>query len=174
MKLFYILFFVLIFLLSIILIAAVSPEVIGATGAPHPEFEGMLISPANIDQEPHTKWLGYLFGFGVITLFGVMLFIGNRKKEKITSIGKWIGLGLIVYLIVYTGLVVSHWSYVKNDGGDFFMFMPIPTAWMIFGAWFVPLIITLAYTLKFEEAVISDQEIKEFHDFLASQEEIVA
>ena len=169
MKLFHILFIILVALLAIILLAAVTPEVVGATGAPHPEFKGMFVSPANIDLEPHTRWLGYLFGLGIIALFGIMLFIGNRKGGKVTSIGKWLTIGLVLYILVYTLMVISHWSYAAENGGPFFLFMPAPTAWMIFGAWFVPLVITFAYVFKFEDAVISDEEIESFHQYLKEQ-----
>lgn len=169
MKLFYALFAILLLLLTIILLAAISPEVVGATGVPHPDFKGMLISPANIDEVTHTRWLGYLFGTGIIALFGVMLFIGNRKKGRITSMGKWLWLGIIAYFLVYTALVISHWMYAANKGGPFVFSMPVPTAWMIFGAWFIPLIITIAYVVKFDDAVISEEEIESFHEYLKEQ-----
>ena len=169
MKPFYLLFFVLLSLLLIIALAAVFPEVVGATGADHPEFIGMKISPANIDQQTSTRWLGYLFGIGIICLFGVMLFIGSLKKGVMTSIGIPLLVGIVVYLVVFSLMVFSHWSYAKHGGGDFSLFMPKPTAWMIYGVWFVPLIITIAYVLKFEEAIISDQEIEDFHAFIKEQ-----
>jgi len=143
--------------------AAVWSPIPNATGAPHPEFNGMMISVANIDEAPHTRWLGYFFGLAIIGVFGSFLFLGNRKKEKLTPIKKWLWIGLILYTLVYTGMVLSHWSYVANDGGPFFMSMPAPTAWMIFGVWFVPIIITLTYIIKFEDWIISDKEIKDFH-----------
>ena len=170
MRLFHLLFVVLLFLLAIIVLAGVLPTVPGATGAPHPEFPGMFISPADIDQEDHTRWLGYLFGLGIIALFGIMLLVGNRKKGKFTSIRPWLIIGLIIYTLVYTGMTVSHWSYSLNEGGPFILSMPAPTTWMIVGVWFVPFIITIAYILKFEDAVISDQEIEEFERFIEERE----
>lgn len=169
MKPFYFLFFILLFLLVIIGLAGMVPEVIGATGVDHPKFKGMKISPANIDQQTSTRWLGYLFGLAIILLFGVMLFIGNRKKGAITSIGKPLAFGIIIYLIVFSMMVFSHWSYAINDGGPFSLLMPTPTAWMIYGVWFVPLIITFSYIFNFEDAIISDDEIQEFHAFLKEQ-----
>jgi len=156
-------------LLAIVLGAAIAPEVTGATGVPHPEIKGMLVSPVNIDQSTPTRWLGYFFGVGVIALFGTMLLIGNRKKQEVTSIGKWLILGIGAYFVLYTCMVVSHWSYSDHDGGSFILSMPQPTAWMIFGVWFIPLIITIAYVVYFDRAIISDKEIEEFHTYLEAQ-----
>lgn len=170
MKAYYLLFFILLSLLAIIGLAAIFPEVAGATGADHPQFPGMKISPANIDQQSSTRWLGYLFGLGIIALLGMMLFIGNRKKEAMTSIGKPLIIGILIYFIVFSFMVFSHWSYAANNGGEFSMLMPKPTAWMIYGVWFAPLIITFLYISKFEEAIISEDEIQEFQTFLKEQQ----
>ena len=142
-----------------------------ATGFPHPnpEFKGMYVSKANIDQEPHTRWLGYLFGLGIISLLTSLLVMGNRKNGKPTGIIKWIGITMVIYAMAYSGMVISHWQYAANDGGSFFQFMPVPTAWMIMGIWFIPLILTLVYIVKFEDWIISDEEIKEFHLYLENR-----
>lgn len=166
MKYIYILLVVLIALLALVLLAAVTPQVENATGVLHPEFPGMFISPANIDQAVHTRWIGYLFGLGIIFLFGIMLFIGNRKKGKLTSIGPWLYVGLLVYMLAYSMMVFSHWDYTLNHDSSFFLSMPKPTAWMIYVVWFVPLVITIAFIVKFESAIISDEEIDEFQDYL--------
>lgn len=170
MNLFKILFAVLLSILAVILIAAIVPDVPQVTGVPHPEYKGMFVGPNNIDQVSHTRWLGFFYGVGIIFLFAIFLIIGNSKNGKSTPIRKWIIVAMVVYLIVFTMMVMSHWSYSDNDGGPFVLFMPAPTAWMIYAMWFVPLIITLAFVFKFEEAIISDQEIEEFQQFLKEQE----
>lgn len=168
MKYIYLLLGSLLVLIGVVLLAQIWSPVDFAFGYPHPEYKGMMISKANIDQQPHTRWLGILFGAGIIALFGSFMLIGNRKKGKLTGLGKYVIIGIGAYFLAYTGLVVSHWSYVANDGGAFFASMPIPTAWMIFGVWFVPLIITVSYILNFEKEIISENDIKEFQDFLES------
>lgn len=171
MKPYYFLFGILVFLLGIILCAGLVPEVVGATGVDHPQFKGMKVSPSNIDQQPSTRYLGYLFGLGIISLFGTMLFIGNRKKGQMTSISKPLIIGILIYIVVFSSMVFSHWSYSDNNGSDFILSMPKPTAWMILGVWFVPLIITITYILKFEEAIISDEEIAEFNEYVKGLKE---
>lgn len=166
MKIIHIMLAALIGLLVIIMLAAIMPEVQGATGGLHPTHKGMFISPANVDQQTHTRWLGYLWGAGIIALFGALLFMGNRKKGKITIIGKWIAIGIGTYFIAYSMMVFSNWSYGTDMSTDFFGFLPKPTAWMIYVMWFVPVIITASYVLLFEKAIISPEEEAEFHEFL--------
>ena len=168
MKSIYAVLFFLIFLIVIMILAWQWSPVEFATGFPHPnpEFKGMYISKTNIDVVPHTKWLGYLFGLGIIGLFSSLLVLGNRKNGKATGIVKWIFITMIIYTIAFSGMVFSHWDYAANNGGNFFKFMPIPTAWMIIGIWSIPLILTAVYIVKFEDWIISDEEIKAFHDYL--------
>jgi len=65
----------------------------------------------------------------------------------------------------------SHWAYTDHEGSEFVLSMPEPTAWMIYGMWFVPVIITVAFVVFFEKAVISDKEIKEFEHYIKSRTE---
>jgi len=159
----------LVFLLIIVMCAQFWGPVDNAVGTPHAEHPGMMVSKTNIDQYAHSRWLGYLFGLGIIGVLGSLVLIGVRKKARSTSLTKYVYTGLITYLLVFSGMVISHWNYAANDGGTFFASMPAPTAWMIFGVWFVPLIITVAFILRFEDSVISDEEITEFKNYLASR-----
>ena len=172
MSLFHNLFITLLLLLVIIALAAILPEVQNATGVPHPEYKGMFISPTNIDADMNTRSLGFFFGSGIIAVFGLMLMIGNRKNGKVTPIKKWLIIGMLTYYAVFIGLTMSHTRYTIFDGGPFFMSMPVPTAWMIFGAWFTPLIITIAYVWTFERNIISQEEIEEFHQYLKEEHQI--
>ena len=170
MSAFKILLAVLIGLLIIIVGLAVSPQVPMATGMPHPEFgTNILIAPNNIDQESHTRWMGYLYGLGIIGVFWTFITIGTRKKGKKTVMFRWVAACFIIYIIVYTMMTRSHWSYTEHNGSDFIFSMPAPTAWMIYGMWFIPIIITLAFVVFFEKAVISDEEITEFEIFIQSR-----
>ena len=166
MKLFTNLLVVLLSLLLIIILAAWIDPIEATTGIPHPEYNGMFVAPDTIDQHSHTKWLGYLFGLGILALFTLMLLIGNRKRGKVTTIGRWIVGGMILYVIAYTFMVLSNWNYLSEEVDSFIGSMPAPTAWMIYVVWFIPLVITISYILKFEEAIISEEEIEAFHEFL--------
>ena len=156
----------LVLLLLIVLAASLAPGIQEATGVPHPDYPGMFVSPTNIDHNPLTRWLGYLFGLGVICLFGSMLLIGNRKNSRATSMKPWLIVGIILYLTAYTFMVMSHWSYTHSSDVQFILTMPKPTAWMIYVVWFIPLVITIGYIIRFEDAIISEEEELDFYNFL--------
>lgn len=173
MSAFKVLLAVLVGLTLVVIGLAISQQVPFATGMPHPEFgTNILIAPNNIDQESHTRWLGYLYGLGVIGIFWTFITIGTRKKGKRTVMFKWVSACFVIYILVYTMMTRSHWAYTENKGSEFVLSMPEPTAWMIYGMWFVPVIITIAFVVFFEKAVISDQEIKEYEDYIKSRPEL--
>jgi len=135
---------VLLGLLVVLIAAWVGPEVKYATGIRHPDYPSILIGVHHIDQLPFTRWLGFAFGIGVILIFSLVLLIGNRKAI----------------------MVVCNWSYMNEEATSPFLSLPPPTAWMIFGMWFCPMIITYMYITRFEEYIISEEEERAFFDFL--------
>ncbi len=144
-------------LLAIILALAVLPPIPYATGYPHPEIEGLLISKATIDDRADTRLLGFAYGFFIILLMGLMLYTGSLRNGKPTKMARHISVGIAAYLLVYCGMVFEHWRYGKGNE-DFFYWLPKPTAWMIIGMWFVPLMITFTFYFKFEKYVLSRNE----------------
>ena len=172
MSSFKILLGVLVCLLLLVAALALSPQVPYATGIPHPEFgTNILIGPNNIDQEAHTRWLGYLFGIGIIGVFWTFLSIGSRKKGNPTIMYRWIAFCFVLYIISFTMMTTSHWTYGASSVSDFVMMMPEPTAWMIYVMWFLPIIITVAFVIFFERAVISDEEIASFEEYIANRKQ---
>jgi hypothetical protein len=97
----------------------------------------------------------------------IFLFIGNRKNEKATGMSKWLWITMAIYIPVFCFMIISDWVHTE---GHFFTWLPVPTAWMVYGIWFIPLIITLSYMFKFEECIISPEEEKAFHEFLKSHQ----
>jgi len=157
---------VLLGLLVVLIAAWVGPEVKYATGIRHPDYPSILIGVHHIDQLPFTRWLGFAFGIGVILIFSLVLLIGNRKAGQITSIKRILLVAMGLYFIIYTIMVVCNWSYMNEEATSPFLSLPPPTAWMIFGMWFCPMIITYMYITRFEEYIISEEEERAFFDFL--------
>ena len=169
MKPFYLLLSLFTILLLLIGVALFYDPIPGLTGAPHPEFKGMMISDGNTDLFTHLRWLGLLFALAVVSIFGCVFLIGTLKKGKTTGIGKWLGVFTICYALIFLFMVLTNWDYAQNTNNRFTALMPIPTAWMIYGVWLFPYFITILYVWKFEEWVISPEEEKELSQFLANQ-----
>ena len=146
-----------------------APE--AATGRLHPEYRTMLQSGESVADRPATKWMAWLFGWGVIGVFGFVLFIGAYKKnrEKRRQIYRALLFGLILYLAVYTSMVVAWWSYHADGSAVWIWGFPTPTAWMLYGLWFAPLFITFIYIFKFNDWILSAEELEVFHKIVAEK-----
>lgn len=167
MKPFITLLGILLFLLLLIGVASFYQPIPGLTGSPHPDFAGMKISPDNTDLYSHSKWIGYLFAMGLIAMFVTILIIGSRRNGKLTGMTKGLVIFGVIYAIVFSMMIFSNWSYVNDTNHQFFWQMPKPTAWMIYGVWLSPLVVTAIYVLNFERWVISPEDEKELKAFLS-------
>lgn len=163
--------FLLLFgLLIIALWASDVPE--NATGLIDTTFSTLNRSGDTVATNPAVKWLAYLFGIGIISIFGFMVFIGGRKKDKIIrkKLYRILAIGISFLLIGYTMMVFSWWNYVETNSMDYFMGLPKPTAWMIFGIMFIPTIITFFYATKFEEWIYTAEDEARFAEIMANRE----
>ena len=160
---------ILITLLLIIGVAQVYEPLSGLTGANHPNFKGMKVSPDNTDLHNHTKWMGYLFAMGLIAMFTTILIIGSRRASKNTGMFKGLVVFGIVYAFLFTMMILANWSYVNDPNHSFFWQMPKPTAWMIYVVWLSPLIVAALYVFNFERWVISPEDEAEIKNYLEQQ-----
>lgn len=157
---------ILLFLLCIIGVAGLYQPISGLTGAAHPTFEGMKVSPDNTDMHVHTQWLGYLFALGLIAMFTVILIIGSMRNGQFTGLYKGLIVFGLVYACIFSLMILSNWSYVGSDSNTFFWQMPRPTAWMIYLVWLSPLMVTALYVFNFERWIISPEDEADLKEFL--------
>lgn len=157
----------------LILIAAlwIVPAPAAPTGQLHPEYSSMLKSGSSVAADSTVKWLAYLFGVGVIGIFGFCIVIGSRKKDqKIQqNLRRVIAFGIALYLIVYTLMLISYWQYYETGSQAFIAGFPIPTSWMIYGMWTAPAAITIFFVLKFDDWILKPEEIEAFHQIVAER-----
>ena len=166
MKLFQIFFAVLMgFLVLIIALWFVLPPE-GATGYQHETYEKMRKGGESLSSLPATKWLAFLFGLFVLTVFGLCLAIGYRKNGRLKEVRPWLWAGMIGYIAVYTLMVVSYWKYIGGGDSSYFGGVPAPTAWMLYGVWFFPLFFTVIYIWKFDDWVVTPQDLERFHQLV--------
>jgi len=144
-----------------------------ATGLTDTTFTTLNKSGATVATNPSVKWLSYLFGVGIISIFGFMLFIGGRKKEATIrkKLYRVLAIGITAMLFVYTMLVLSWWDYAATNNMDYFMGLPQPTAWMLFGIMLTPFFIALCYTTKFEAWIYTAEDEAKFAEIMAKRQE---
>jgi len=157
---------VLIILLLAIVALWVGDEPTLTTGQVHPTFETMRSSGSKVVASELGKWVGYLFGLLVIIIFVLTIFIGAKRKHGIGAIRYWLATGLLAYLVTYHLTVMAYWKYAASETTSYFGGLPSATAWMVYGLWSVPIIMTLVYVFKFDEWIISPQDIKRFEELV--------
>lgn len=165
------LFAVLLGLLLIIIALWVLPEVPIATGQVHPEYQTMLKSGNVITNQESTKWLAYFFGLLILILFVLSIFIGARRKRDTGNLVYWLLGGSLVYLITYHFSVMAYWKYAEAGSTNYFLGLPIPTAWAIYGLWSVPILMTLTYVLGFDQWILDKKDMQDFENLIDSHKD---
>lgn len=142
-----------------------------ATGGTDTTYSTLNHSGVTVASNPTVKWLAYLFGMGIISIFGFMIFIGGRKKEVVIrkKLYRVLAIGIAALLFGFTMLTQSWWNYVETNSMDYFMGLPKPTAWMLFGMMLIPTIITFFYTTKFEEWIYTAEDEERFAEIMANR-----
>jgi len=168
MKDYYPFLFVLSATLLIIAGLAIADPVPDTSATVHPTYKTMLKSGNSQASSPAVKYLGYAFGLAILGIFGVSLYWGSRRAKDNGFKLRDLIIGMGLYILTYTGLVLSSWKYDQLEAplwGD----LPIPTAWMLYGIWFVPVIFIVLYVYGFKDHVLSEEEEAKFHEILAER-----
>ena len=162
--------FLLLFgLLIALLYLSETPE--NATGITDATFNTLQRSGQTVAVTNSSKWLAFLFGVGIISIFGFFIFIGARKKNPILrkQINKILWLGLFFYLLVYYFMVSAWWEYTETNSMDYFLGLPKPTAWMFFGLMTIPFFLSFFYITRFKEWIYTPEDEARFKAIVANR-----
>ena len=153
-------------LLCLLLIGVLSllPPQALPNGSLHPQYATIQSSGSSVaDSSPHYL-IATTFGLAILGIFGTTLYIGGYKEntELRKRIFRAFFIGMLAYVGVFICLLISYSSYHSTGSSPFFGGFPAPSAWMLYGIWFVPLLISFIYIFKFKEWVLTPEELKEF------------
>ena len=87
----------------------------------------------------------------------------SEKRKKIFTA---FALGMVAYFAVYLLLLLSYGNYQRGESSSFFGGLPAPSAWMMYGIWFIPLLISGIYMFKFNDWVLSPAEYEAFQEIV--------
>ena len=158
---------------ALVLIMAASVLLPGATEPTarlHPEAASLLQSTGGLADQPATLWLGYVLGLLILGLMAVCVWIGLRKKDAGTPLTRWMMTGFAGFALVFTGLTFTYARYTGTAEIPFFGGFPLPTAWMIYGMWFFPLILVGLYMALFDRFVLTEDDQARFQDLVAENQ----
>jgi len=113
------------------------------------------------------KWLAYLYGIGIIGIFCFGVFMGANKANPVLKrkIYPYLGVGVLLYLLVYSAMVFSWWGYTETNSMDYFLGLPKPTAWM-FGLMFIPLLMSSIYITQFNRWIYTKEDDLRFKEIV--------
>ncbi|RMG85209.1 MAG: hypothetical protein D6714_06380 [Bacteroidetes bacterium] len=141
------------------------------TGMPDPDFPTLLRSGETVLADPVTATFAWLFGFGILTLFGLAMFMGTGKKDprRRKKLQTLVMVGIGATIGVYTLLFWSWIHYTATNDMHYILGLPKPTFWMLFGVMFTPLIITIGYLVKFDDWIVSEKELDTFRKIVEAR-----
>jgi len=152
---------------AFILIAILCSDVpSGASGILHPEYSTMLKGGSSIAESTTVKWLGLFFGIGIMLFFVMGIFIGmdSRPKSIRNEARVPFLIGTALYLLVFIALTLAYWSLYDSGSSVYLGGFPLPTAILLYGVTFVPILFTILYVRNFHSWVLSSDELESFHE----------
>ncbi len=155
----------------VILLMLLSDPPIASTGKVHEQFNTMAHSGSSVTASSQVKWLAYFFGMGIILIFGFAVSMGAKKYGRFGDIKKWLFIGVIAYLLVFTLLTFSYWNYTEDYQLNIFGGLPAPTALMLYGLGTIPIVLTIVYVTKFRNWILTEEEEKRFKEIVKRRNE---
>ncbi|MFT5386662.1 MAG: putative membrane protein, partial [Saprospiraceae bacterium] len=151
---------------TVLFMILISDPPIASTGKLHDQFKTMMHSGSSVIASAYVKWLAFLFGLGIIAIFGMAVSFGAKKYGQLKGIKSWLYLGIIAFLLVFTMITFIYWEYSATGSRTIFGGLPLPTALMMYTLGTVPLIFTLIYVVKFRSWVLTEEEEKRFQEII--------
>lgn len=144
-------------------------QVVRGHGVPNPAVGTMLAGGEGAARYENVWWLGLAFGLLQVVFFVGALAFGANKKSGLGPLKVPFIVGGIAYAAVFTAMVLAHRSYAASDTHSLFLGFPIPTAWMMYGVWLVPLVFMFAYLFLFDSWIYTEEDRNRFERLLAEQ-----
>lgn len=163
-----ILFAVLLLLSGLIVTLWLSDVPENATGTTDATFRTLQRSGSTVATHPTTKWAAYGFGVCIISIFCLFLFVGGRKQQPNLrqKMYRVLSIGWGLYLLVLSLMVFSWWDYAVTNSTNYFLGLPKPTAWMVFGLLAAPSFIAFFYINQFEKWVYTPEDEQQFREIM--------
>lgn len=171
MKLFWLLWGLLISLCVAMALILMFDQPDQAHGFNHPEFATMQRGGPGLDRLAGLLWLGWLFGILEIGLFVCCLAIGVRRGGELGVLKKPILVGLVLYCAIFSLLISSYRSFAEQGSGELIGSFPWPTAIMLYGLWPAPLFFLGLYIWSFDRWICTDKDIERFQKILQARHE---
>lgn len=155
--------FLLVFLLLLMALITVSEPAPGNAGQVHSQFQSLLVSGGEAASQQAVPQYAFLFGLCFILFMMGCLAVGGRINNRFSKFHAWILAFLVTYLGIYGMLCHSYYTYIQHpENAQMVLGFPAPTAWMLYGIWFLPFLFSLVYLFQFDKFVLRPGDLERF------------
>lgn len=157
------LLFVLLLAMTVVLgVLLTVEEVPDGHGFDHPEYPTMQRGGDGAARHSRVLWGGWALGTLQMLFFVALLLLGLRRRHPRGRGAGMMVAAAVVYLACFLILVVTYRTYAAGGGGELALSFPVPTAWMLYGVGFAPVLFILLYVARFESWILDDDELESF------------
>ena len=162
----WIMFAVLVAMCLVVGLAMSTPEVEGGHGQTHPLYDSMQSAAPGDERHRDVLWIGWAFGATQIVFFIACIGLGLRQGSRLGRRAVPLFVGGAIYLAAFTAMVVAYRQYMITGETSFFLDFPVPTAWMLYAVWPVPMWFLFVYVLMFDRWIVTPQSIARFRQIV--------
>lgn len=139
-------------------------------GFEHSRFPSMQQGGDGLQRHSRVFWFGWAFGILQILFYVACLAFGASRKGRIGPIRKALIVGVFLYSLIFTFMMISYRTYATTQSHTLFLGHPLPSAWMLFGLWPFPIYFLALYVLKFDRWILTGADLKRFREIIGSNE----
>jgi hypothetical protein len=139
-------------------------------GFTHPKFATMQSSGNGAARHERILWFGWAFGILQIAFFVTLVVYGGQKNGRLGPLKVPILVGGLLYAATFTAMVYAYQGYMLEQTHAMFLSLPVPTAWMIYGVWPVPLVFMFLYMFTFDAWIFREEDLTRFEEILAEKQ----
>lgn len=139
-------------------------------GFTHPRFATMQRGGSGVARYERILWFGCGFGLLQILFFVCLLAYGGQKQGRLGPLKVPLIIGGIVYAAIFISMLYTYQGYILEQNHAMFLSLPVPTAWMIYGLWPVPLVFMFLFMFKFDSWIFRQEDMARFEEILAEKQ----
>ena len=138
-------------------------------GFTHDEFPSMDQGGSGAERHERLFWPALAFGVLTLILMAALMDFGASRSEKLSSLVLPIAIGGVLWALIFSMIMFSYRNYMSEDSPGFFLALPTPTAWFVYGFWPFQLIFVAIYVVAFKRSFITDEDIERFQAILSAK-----
>lgn len=139
-------------------------------GVAHDTYSTMLAGGPGAERHSNILWAGWAFAVLQAVFFVALLAFGMRKKGESGPALIPIVVGGAIFVGIFTMLFFAYRTYMNNADPGLVLALPKPTAWMIYGVWFFPVVFVFIYRYFFSTWYLTDEDMERFRAIMAERQ----